>query len=305
MSGAAEDHYPLHIHPKELFFPPPYTSAITCSLRFHNPLEKWLLFKIRTTTPKRYLVRPNTGVMAPGQSLEIIITLYTKDMGDDGIPSEKKHKFQVQSVLFDSALVGDVKDLWAGVSEAQTLKQRIKCNFGDKNAPPSFTPTLSSSMSSIEGDSAYYSSAAETHSTIPSTASSTEDVRPHNQTKWTTVTPTPTATPPTLPVLTEDPETKQLREKLKQMKIELTTMASQYHSTRGELDKVNSQLQQEREASARQRKTLETTLRRGVETTLEPSVKINSSAASAEGVMVRMIALAFFFFIIGYLIGRF
>lgn len=36
-----------------------------------NPTDQPILFKIKTTAPKRYCVRPNSGLLEPHNSLEV------------------------------------------------------------------------------------------------------------------------------------------------------------------------------------------------------------------------------------------
>lgn len=36
-----------------------------------NPTDQSILFKIKTTAPKRYCVRPNSGLLEPNQHLEV------------------------------------------------------------------------------------------------------------------------------------------------------------------------------------------------------------------------------------------
>lgn len=36
-----------------------------------NPTDKPILFKIKTTAPKRYCVRPNSGLLEPNNFIEV------------------------------------------------------------------------------------------------------------------------------------------------------------------------------------------------------------------------------------------
>jgi hypothetical protein len=61
-----------------------------------NPTDKTIMFKIKTTVPKRYCVRPNCGILEPKEAAEILISL--QPSGFD--PNEKnKHKFMIQSLI--------------------------------------------------------------------------------------------------------------------------------------------------------------------------------------------------------------
>lgn len=49
----------------------PFNQAITSYMLLKNPTEHAILFKIKTTAPKRYCVRPNSGLLEANQSLEV------------------------------------------------------------------------------------------------------------------------------------------------------------------------------------------------------------------------------------------
>ena len=66
-------------------------------MKLSNNVEKKVCFKVKTTAPKRYCVKPTTGVIGPKEAVTILVTLQPFDPND---PNEKgKHKFQVLSVL--------------------------------------------------------------------------------------------------------------------------------------------------------------------------------------------------------------
>jgi hypothetical protein len=55
----------------ELRFKGPFDDYVTVSLSIKNPTEKRIAFKIKTTAPKRYCVKPNSGVLDPSQSMKV------------------------------------------------------------------------------------------------------------------------------------------------------------------------------------------------------------------------------------------
>ena len=55
----------------ELKFKGPFDDYVTASLTIRNPTEKRIAFKIKTTAPKRYCVKPNSGVLDPAQSMKV------------------------------------------------------------------------------------------------------------------------------------------------------------------------------------------------------------------------------------------
>lgn len=66
-------------------------------MKLTNTAEKKVCFKVKTTAPKRYCVKPTTGTIDPKGAVTILVTLQPFDPND---PNEKgKHKFQVLSVI--------------------------------------------------------------------------------------------------------------------------------------------------------------------------------------------------------------
>lgn len=82
------------------------TPRCTMILRHPGLTKEHLAFKVKTTQPRRYLVRPNQGVVAPGTSEKVTILLVEKDkqvllqsfdrLGQSAL-DHSKDKFLVQS----------------------------------------------------------------------------------------------------------------------------------------------------------------------------------------------------------------
>ena len=49
----------------------PFTEVVTADLNLSNPSDKRVCFKVKTTAPKRYCVRPNSGIIEPRQSVTV------------------------------------------------------------------------------------------------------------------------------------------------------------------------------------------------------------------------------------------
>ena len=62
----------LVIEPQhELTFVGPFSSAVSAVMTLKNPSERKVCFKIKTTAPKRYCVKPNSGVIDPKEVVQI------------------------------------------------------------------------------------------------------------------------------------------------------------------------------------------------------------------------------------------
>ncbi|KAK1367569.1 vesicle-associated protein 2-1 [Heracleum sosnowskyi] len=85
----------VSIIPDELRFQFDLEKQVFCDLKVANTTDEHVAFKVKTTSPKKYFVRPNTGVIQPWDSCLIRVTLqaqkeYPPDM-------QCKDKFLLQS----------------------------------------------------------------------------------------------------------------------------------------------------------------------------------------------------------------
>ncbi|KAE9411960.1 hypothetical protein Angca_005520, partial [Angiostrongylus cantonensis] len=72
----------------------PFTDIVNAHLQLKNPTERTVCFKVKTTAPKQYCVRPNSGIIPPSGSKTITVMLQPMD----GVPADvARHKFMVQT----------------------------------------------------------------------------------------------------------------------------------------------------------------------------------------------------------------
>jgi len=91
-------------------------SRCTMTLQHTNKSNSHLAFKVKTTQPRRYLVRPNQGIVSPGKSETVTILLVEKDkqvllqsydrLGQTAL-DHSKDKFLVQSCEVSDAFAQD------------------------------------------------------------------------------------------------------------------------------------------------------------------------------------------------------
>ncbi|TYJ52320.1 hypothetical protein B9479_007078 [Cryptococcus floricola] len=82
----------------QLGFPRPFTAITKRTLYIHNPHSYPVAFKVKTTAPKQYSVRPNSGRIEPGDSVDVHIML--QPMAEEPPAHAKcKDKFLVQSAF--------------------------------------------------------------------------------------------------------------------------------------------------------------------------------------------------------------
>ncbi|CAN8284497.1 unnamed protein product [Cochlearia groenlandica] len=87
----------LSIDPVDLQFPFELKKQISCSLYLANKTDNYVAFKVKTTNPKKYCVRPNTGVVLPRSSSEVLVTMQAQREAPGDM--QCKDKFLLQSVV--------------------------------------------------------------------------------------------------------------------------------------------------------------------------------------------------------------
>lgn len=86
----------LNIDPLELKFPFELKKQISCSLQLSNKTDNYVAFKVKTTNPKKYCVRPNTGIVLPRSTCDVIVTMQAQKEAPPDM--QCKDKFLLQSV---------------------------------------------------------------------------------------------------------------------------------------------------------------------------------------------------------------
>ncbi|KAF8585703.1 VAMP-associated protein [Ramaria rubella] len=112
-----------------LGFNRPLTELIKRTLTITNHNAQPVAFKVKTTAPKLYCVRPNAGRIEPGESVGVSVQL--QPMKEDPPPQVKcKDKFLVQSTTITADKENmSLAEIWSpaeGDSEIKVHQQKIK-----------------------------------------------------------------------------------------------------------------------------------------------------------------------------------
>ncbi|PAA62119.1 hypothetical protein BOX15_Mlig013792g2 [Macrostomum lignano] len=117
----------------ELVFRGPFDRVVTTTLRLSNPIaDQPVAFKVKTTAPKRYCVRPNSGLIQAGGEVEVAVMLQPS-AGDQSDTAEQRsrHKFMVQSLLMPAStppnLAGAALDeAWRSASSDKLMDSKLR-----------------------------------------------------------------------------------------------------------------------------------------------------------------------------------
>ncbi|KAH8911677.1 VAMP-associated protein [Coniochaeta sp. PMI_546] len=115
----------VEIDPAELGFRRPFTEEeVGQILKIKNPNSDPVAFKVKTTAPKQYCVRPNSGRIEPGHEVEVTVLLQAMKT-EPPLDARCRDKFLVQSVSITGDKVFDnIQQIWDSVDKtAATLAQ--------------------------------------------------------------------------------------------------------------------------------------------------------------------------------------
>ena len=105
----------------------------TAYLKLSNPTEKRICFKVKTTAPNRYCVRPNSGIFEPKTSIAVAVMLHPFSYE----PNEKnKHKFMVQSMYAPDHVVESQELLWKDAPPESFMDTKLRCVFKMPDSAP-------------------------------------------------------------------------------------------------------------------------------------------------------------------------
>ncbi|XP_039045495.1 vesicle-associated protein 2-2-like [Hibiscus syriacus] len=87
----------LEIEPKELKFEFILKKQCSCSATLTNNTNQYVAFKVKTTSPKKYCVRPNVGILMPKSTCDFTVTMQAqREAPPDMICRDK---FLIQSTI--------------------------------------------------------------------------------------------------------------------------------------------------------------------------------------------------------------
>lgn len=109
----------------ELHFKGPFSEVTTTYLKLTNPTDRQIGFKVKTTAPKTYCVRPTGGVILPKETIPVAVMLQPFDPDTD---DRSKDKFMVQSMFVPEGQEF-ADSMWHDVPPEGLMNSKLKCIF--------------------------------------------------------------------------------------------------------------------------------------------------------------------------------
>ncbi|KAL3833108.1 hypothetical protein ACJIZ3_007844 [Penstemon smallii] len=127
----------LQIDPIELQFPFELKKQIQCSMQLSNKSDNYVAFKVKTTNPKKYCVRPNTGVVLPHSACDVIVTMQAQKEAPADM--QCRDKFLLQSVVVSPGVTA--KDITPEMFNKESGNQVDECKLRVIYVPPRQPPS--------------------------------------------------------------------------------------------------------------------------------------------------------------------
>ncbi|OAL40644.1 hypothetical protein AYO20_00380 [Fonsecaea nubica] len=144
--------------PAELGFRRPFNREVSEILKLTNPNSQPVAFKVKTTAPKQYCVRPNSGIIAPNESVDVqgvtwysgvyspaltMIVLLQAMKEEPPLDAKCRDKFLVQSVLTSADQDPNVTTLW------QTVEKTAKGSIQERKIRVNFLPATAATPNGV------------------------------------------------------------------------------------------------------------------------------------------------------------
>ncbi|KAI0405990.1 putative integral ER membrane protein Scs2 [Xylaria palmicola] len=132
----------VEIEPQELGFHRPFTVEVQEHLKIKNPGTQPVAFKVKTTAPKQYCVRPNSGRVEPNREVEVQVILQA--MKQEPPPGTKcRDKFLVQSVaITPDKDFANLASIWDTIDKGSVQEKKIRVVFLDPKTSPTADNTV-------------------------------------------------------------------------------------------------------------------------------------------------------------------
>ncbi|GFR40759.1 hypothetical protein Agub_g1371 [Astrephomene gubernaculifera] len=128
----------VEVSPSDLRFRFQLNKQLLATITINNPSGQRVAFKIKTTAPKKYVVRPSSGVVEPRSNVSIQVVMQAqKEYAPEN--ANCKDKFMVQTTpLGDTEQID--KDTFSKELRKDLKEYRLKVTIEGPAAPPSPVP---------------------------------------------------------------------------------------------------------------------------------------------------------------------
>ncbi|KAJ8769755.1 hypothetical protein K2173_005961 [Erythroxylum novogranatense] len=113
----------------------------TCSVRLTNKTFHTVAFKVKTTSPKKYCVRPNVGIVLPNSTSEFTVTMQAQKVAPPNLIC--KDKFLIQSAIVPTGTTEkDITSVMFSKDDDKNVEEvKLRVIFVSPSQSPELSPT--------------------------------------------------------------------------------------------------------------------------------------------------------------------
>ncbi|XP_044485249.1 vesicle-associated protein 2-2-like [Mangifera indica] len=128
----------LEIQPFELKFTFEVNKQSSCSIQLGNRSDQYVAFKVKTTSPKKYCVRPNVGIIKPRATYDFVVTMQAQHVAPPDLQCKDKFLIQSTVVTFGTTDEDITSDMFAKDSGKYVDEKKLRVVL----IGPSLSPIL-------------------------------------------------------------------------------------------------------------------------------------------------------------------
>ncbi|XP_017278198.1 motile sperm domain-containing protein 2 [Kryptolebias marmoratus] len=96
-----------------------------CLIILTNVTKNQVAFKVRTTAPEKYRVKPSSSSCEPGASVDIVVSLH------GGSQASPQDRFLIMAAEMENAGTKELAQFWKEVPKAKIMEHRLRCHTLD------------------------------------------------------------------------------------------------------------------------------------------------------------------------------
>ncbi|KAI4317653.1 hypothetical protein L6164_025507 [Bauhinia variegata] len=116
----------LEIEPRELKFVFELKKQTSCLVQLKNKSDQYVAFKVKTTSPKKYCVRPNIGIINPKGNCDFTVTMQAQKIAPPDMQCKDKFLIQSRIVPFGTTVDDITSDMFARDSGNHIEEKKLR-----------------------------------------------------------------------------------------------------------------------------------------------------------------------------------
>ncbi|KAM1103849.1 hypothetical protein COP2_012617 [Malus domestica] len=130
----------LEVHPRELKFTFEVKKQSTCSIQLGNKSDHYVAFKVKTTSPKKYCVRPNAGIVKPKTTCDFTVTMQAQRVAPPDLQCKDKFLIQCTVIPFGTTEQEITSEMFSKGSGRYIEERKLKVVLVSSPPSPVFVP---------------------------------------------------------------------------------------------------------------------------------------------------------------------